>query len=1021
MPFPFTCPHCGSTSQVPDQLGGARAKCPSCAAVVIIPSEIPVVPVVSPVEGLRPPASASKKSPVVLVVLLLVAAGLLLICCGGGGIGAFMLWPRKTQFDNNAGQAAQAAAAFGDPWDKGNPFGPGNPFAVGGNPPAAKPSAKAPGDAVPSNPPPANNPPVGSQVIAPPKTYTPEQVYPLLLKSTVWIVCKVNDPVTGRPGTAVGSGSLVNKDERLVLTNYHVVDAAKSVTLFFPDLNKDGEAITQPKHYLTGIARLGIPGKVVYSSARRDLALVQLDRLPESARTLSLAQRSTAPGQNVFSIGASGVGGPGGAEDGALWRYTTGKVRLIRHFTARYDTGQSVSAYAVETDSQTNRGDSGGPMVNDRMQLVGVVSSYNGAQRGVSMNIDIREVRQSMKDYFIAIRKPWKESDEALPLPSAPGEDDQPPIYWVKLLRDPQRGEQARERLVKLGAAAATDLRRLLTDKVPTNRRVAAEVLGQIGDLAFEAVPELTKALGDSDSSVRAAAAQALGAMGRSGRPALTQMLQSITDPDAGVREAVAEAIKKIGPPVKEDAPKLAELLRDPSPAKRAAGVATLRLLKLEPDVAISLFVPLLKDPDKKIKIEAIRAVCEAGPVARPAAFDQLLALLDDADADVRAAAQQAMPQLGALAAADLPVLQAGLRGRQAEMRRFCAAAIGAMGTKAAGAVPFMARALTDSDAGVRLAAVAALGKMGPSVADVADDVLNVRTDSDPAVRAAAVSTLATVGRKKGVPEALFAALGDRDAAVRAAACTALRALNPPPGKDDVLQFNAALKSDKVDVRRFAAAELSRLGSDSAAVLPTLVDALKDPDPEVLNHIHETIGAIGPNAKLAGPPLLEMMDAALGAAGRDKAAADQFRRASVTLGKIGQAEKAVPVMRKVLLGSDPALIKEVLSAFAAMGSDAKDAVPDLCALLNEAVWRRPAAEALAKIGKPAVEPLLVVLDKKPKETKLAALDALARMKPEDSKEAIGELARAARAYKNEVGEAARLTLAKIQAGLPKKN
>src|SRR5205807_9639395 len=138
--------------------------------------------------------------------------------------------------------------------------------------------------------------------------------------------------------------------------------------------------------YTNAAARLGIPGKVVFDSSSRDLALVQLDRLPNTARSLSLAPRSTTPGQNVFSIGASGVGGMRGLDEGALWRYTTGKVRLlIKDFTANYGNGQRIRANTVETDSPTNPGDSGGPMVNDRMQIVAVVSSYNGIQRGVSM------------------------------------------------------------------------------------------------------------------------------------------------------------------------------------------------------------------------------------------------------------------------------------------------------------------------------------------------------------------------------------------------------------------------------------------------------------------------------------------------------------------------------------------------------------------------------------------------------------------------------------------------------------
>ena len=63
----------------------------------------------------------------------------------------------------------------------------------------------------------------------------------------------------------------------------------------------------------------------------------------------------------------------------------------------------------------------------------------------------------------------------------APGEESQPPSYWVKMLLNPARAEQARERLVKLGAAATTDLRRMLTDKDKDNRRIAAEVLGHDG------------------------------------------------------------------------------------------------------------------------------------------------------------------------------------------------------------------------------------------------------------------------------------------------------------------------------------------------------------------------------------------------------------------------------------------------------------------------------------------------------------------------------------------------------------
>jgi S1-C subfamily serine protease len=47
----------------------------------------------------------------------------------------------------------------------------------------------------------------------------------------------------------------------------------------------------------------------------------------------------------------------------------------------------------LETDVPTNPGDSGGPVLNDRGQLVGVISHYAARQRQVSGNIDLEEVR----------------------------------------------------------------------------------------------------------------------------------------------------------------------------------------------------------------------------------------------------------------------------------------------------------------------------------------------------------------------------------------------------------------------------------------------------------------------------------------------------------------------------------------------------------------------------------------------------------------------------------------------------
>ena len=68
---------------------------------------------------------------------------------------------------------------------------------------------------------------------------------------------------------------------------------------------------------------------------------------------------------------------------------------LMRGFEPAFD------CMILETDAPTNAGDSGGPVLNDRGELVGVVSHYADRQRQVSGNIDLEEVRN-----FVAQHRP---------------------------------------------------------------------------------------------------------------------------------------------------------------------------------------------------------------------------------------------------------------------------------------------------------------------------------------------------------------------------------------------------------------------------------------------------------------------------------------------------------------------------------------------------------------------------------------------------------------------------------------
>jgi S1-C subfamily serine protease len=71
-----------------------------------------------------------------------------------------------------------------------------------------------------------------------------ERVYRRLLKSVVWVIAPQRGDML-----FFGTGSLVEKPNRLVLTNYHVVGNADKVAICFP-LYRDGKLISERDYFL---------------------------------------------------------------------------------------------------------------------------------------------------------------------------------------------------------------------------------------------------------------------------------------------------------------------------------------------------------------------------------------------------------------------------------------------------------------------------------------------------------------------------------------------------------------------------------------------------------------------------------------------------------------------------------------------------------------------------------------------------------------------------------------------------
>jgi S1-C subfamily serine protease len=217
-------------------------------------------------------------------------------------------------------------------------------------------------------------------------------LYQKVVRSCVYIIT----PAKG--GFGAGSGSLIDAEQRIVLTNEHVVDDNKYVFVQFP-IFKDGQIVGDKDTYMARIPEnKAIRGTVLARDHTRDLAFVKLDSLPEGTRALPLARTSVRSGVKTYNIGS-----PGRVQH--LFSMTSGIVRTVGFTTIDFGDGKPLKATVITATNPTNPGDSGGPLFNNQGQQIGVTQSGNNAAQQVNTFIDVSEVRAYLKDQKITIKE----------------------------------------------------------------------------------------------------------------------------------------------------------------------------------------------------------------------------------------------------------------------------------------------------------------------------------------------------------------------------------------------------------------------------------------------------------------------------------------------------------------------------------------------------------------------------------------------------------------------------------------
>ena len=181
---------------------------------------------------------------------------------------------------------------------------------------------------------------------------TPAEVYRRTSDAVVLILASHD-----RGGRSKGTGSVVAPGR--VLTNAHVVQDAsgnnsKRILVFLREDNLNDDS---RRAYEKGRA-----ARVLRSDPNLDLALLEVQGLPElSPIPLGDSQRMQI-GDPVLAIGHP--------ENGGLWSLTSGRIgSVIRNH------GKIRGRHVFQTETSLNRGNSGGPLLNESGLLVGINTS----------------------------------------------------------------------------------------------------------------------------------------------------------------------------------------------------------------------------------------------------------------------------------------------------------------------------------------------------------------------------------------------------------------------------------------------------------------------------------------------------------------------------------------------------------------------------------------------------------------------------------------------------------------------
>lgn len=176
-------------------------------------------------------------------------------------------------------------------------------------------------------------------------------------------------PKEAAPDTPQGSGVIVSAEGHIV-TNLHVVQDAGEILVALSDGRR-------------------LPANLLGADPLSDIAVLKIEA--DNLRPLAFADsEKVRVGQLVFAVGS-----PFGLQETITHGIISARERLF--------SSESVNEF-FQTDAAINRGNSGGPLINIRGEVVGInnfILTESGGSQGLGFSIPANSVRRALEQIIV--------------------------------------------------------------------------------------------------------------------------------------------------------------------------------------------------------------------------------------------------------------------------------------------------------------------------------------------------------------------------------------------------------------------------------------------------------------------------------------------------------------------------------------------------------------------------------------------------------------------------------------------